>query len=193
MTQSLDLIARWRIERTVWTLDARLAELPGKARKTIRHEIRSNLITAASEVGVASAIQGLGSLPRLALAYLSAEYGPHRPRPSLRQGIFWEIAYLGVLFLAAVLATDAFSQGIELAAPTATGTFTYHGLSAMGLEPFVTLRSGAQTGIGMHGDLRFLGYFLIGPFVAAFLGGRFWRLWWRRSPGGVAEARNTAE
>lgn len=176
-THPLTMIERLRIENTVWKLDLKLADLPPRAAKLIRREVRANLQAAAAEVGTGPAIEGLGNLHRLALEYMSSEYGSVRRRPSLRTAVFWEVAYVIVLFAVAFSATGAFTAGVLAADPSATGHFAYHGLSFLGLEPFFDLKAGQEKAIGMEVGPLSLGIFLIGPFIAAFVGGRYWRMW----------------
>ena len=91
MTTSPSLTDRLRIERTVWTLDALLGDLPQRSRVAKRREMRANLAEAAADVGTVEAIRRLGPLRPLAGEYLAAEYGEGRPHPRWVAAIYWTV------------------------------------------------------------------------------------------------------
>src|SRR5690606_2763511 len=112
MAQTLTRLDRLRIEWTVWTLDTLVQSLPGRTRKAIRREMRTNLRAAATEVGAAQAVARLGSLRRLAADYLEAEYGQDGPRPRWLRGVFWALAVEAVLLGFTHVGLTAFSAGV---------------------------------------------------------------------------------
>lgn len=57
----ISVLDRLRIERVVWSLDQRLYDLPTRSRIAKRREVRSNLLTAARDIGTAHALRNLGS------------------------------------------------------------------------------------------------------------------------------------
>jgi hypothetical protein len=168
---------RLRIERTVWTLDAYVQDLPGRSRRAIRREMRANLRAAAEEVGSEQAIRRLGNLRRLAADYLDAEYGDG-PRPHWGKAVFWVVAVEVVILGLLLAGHSAFIAGIEAADPRPDGTYNWHGLSALGVGGTVSYEDGAFAGIGIW----FTQWFLLYLLGATVLGGRLWRLpraWWR--------------
>ena len=179
MAQTLTRLDRLRIEWTVWTLDTLVQSLPGRTRKAIRREMRTNLRAAAMEVGAAQAVARLGSLRRLAADYLEAEYGQDGPRPRWLRGVFWALAVEAVLLGFTHVGLTAFSAGVEAANPQPSGTYTWPGLPLFGIGGGVTYDSqGAETGA----HFTFGPWLLLCLIAALVLGGRLWRLpvaWWR--------------
>jgi hypothetical protein len=179
MTMALPL--HWhdklRIERTVWTLDTLLADMPGRARRSARRDLRVNLRAAASEVGTAQALRDLGSVRRIALDYLDAEYGEHRPRPRVLKGIFWALLVEMVILSWFFVGQEGFVSGLQAAGQPA-GTFSWTMLQALGIESEVTFDDTGIRGASMFFHPWFLAYI----FAAFFVGGRLWRFipaWWR--------------
>jgi hypothetical protein len=56
MTHTVSWTDRLRLERAVWTLDARLQDLPRRSRVAKRRELRNNLSDAAADVGATEAL-----------------------------------------------------------------------------------------------------------------------------------------
>jgi hypothetical protein len=179
MTKRPTWMDRLRIERAVWTLDALVQDLPGQSRKAIRREMRANLRAAAVDVGAAQAVRSLGNLRRLAVGYLDAEYGEDRPRPHWRKATFWVLAVEITLLLLAFAGHSSFVAGVEAADPRPDGTYTWDGLTFLGVEGDVTYEAGTVSSFSITLSLVMLLYLL----AALVLGGRLWRLpgaWWRR-------------
>jgi hypothetical protein len=177
MPDTLSWYDRLRIERTVWTLDAYVQSLPGRSRKAIRREIRTNLRVAAADVGSAQAIRQLGNLRRLAADYLDAEYGDG-PRPHWGKAVRWAFGVEAVLLVLAFASHAAFVAGIEAADPDPSGTYHWTSLAALGVYGTVSCDEGAFAGVSI-GFTQWFFCYLLGALV---LGGRLWRLpgaWWR--------------
>jgi hypothetical protein len=175
MNPNLPLSDRIRLERAIWTLDTLIQFVPGKARKAIRTELRANLRAAAIEVGAAKAVSDLGNLRRLALEYLSLEYGEGRPRPTWLKATFWACASAFLLEFLTFAGLDGYAAGVEAAAPHPLGTYTWHGMLLFGGNGFVTYTDHGQTAIGIEGSSWSILAWLAIPLVAALLGGRMWR------------------
>jgi hypothetical protein len=175
---ALNWFDRLRIERTVWTLDTYLQSLPGRSRRTIRREIRTNLRVAAAEVGSARAIHRLGNLRRLAADYLEGEYGEGRARPSWLKALFWVLSAEMVLLALAFASHSAFIAGVEATDPHPDGTYTWHSMEWLGVTGDVRYAGGDPAGFSISLSASMLLYLLL----ALVLGGRLWRLpaaWWR--------------
>jgi hypothetical protein len=181
MTSNLSLIDRLRIERTVWTLDTFIADLPQRSRVSKRREMRANLRAATADVGVTEATRRLGPLRPLAAEYLAAEYGEGRPHPRWVAAIFWSVLVNFALLGLTNIANNAFVSGVVAANPHATGTFHWQGFKLLGLGGDFTFVDGTNTAIGGY----FGAPFQIWVILAFILGGRLWRLlppWRTRRP-----------
>jgi hypothetical protein len=166
-------IDRLRLARAVWTVDARLVDLPSRRRKEVRHELQANLRAAAAEHGSREAVRQLGDLRRLASGYLDAEYGEGRPRPRYLNGLLWAVAVELAYVAATMLWLKAFQAGAETVVPHPDGTFAAgdgQWLPHVGVI-FVNGRAN-----GWDFSVPLLTFFLY-PFVAFALGARIWR--WR--------------
>ncbi|ONH61339.1 hypothetical protein CcI49_07080 [Frankia sp. CcI49] len=178
MATSRGTLDRLRIERAVWTLDARLQDLPRRSRIAKRRELRDNLWAAAEDVGARRAVRQLGDLRVLAAGYLAAEYGELTRRPS------WGAAALTILLVEVVMTLlthvgrVAFDAGITATDPQATGTFRWAGVPYLISDETFTYLDGAHTSVG--GAWTPLVYVLM--LGGAFVTGRLWRLTiaWRR-------------
>ncbi|MDQ1536238.1 MAG: hypothetical protein QOE58_631 [Actinomycetota bacterium] len=178
MPTNLTLMDRMRIESRVWTLDQQLYDLPHKRRIATRREVRSNLVSAAQNIGTRQALTNLGTSRHLAQEYLTAQYGP-APRPSwLGAGMF---LLTTVLILTSILfdAAQAFADGLITASPHATGKFSWSGIGYLQSNVQYTLHDGRVEFVG--GALTPLSYLLLA--LGAVAVGRLWRLLpgWRRS------------
>lgn len=166
---------RWsdklRIERTMWTLDTLLADLPGRARRSARRDVRANLRAAAADVGAVQALRDLGSIRRIALDYLDAEYGEHRPRPRVFKGVFWALLIEMVILSWAVVGHEAFTAGLESAGQP-PGTYSWSAMRALGVATEVSFDDTGFAGFSLSIYLWFLAYVL----AAFVIGGRLWRL-----------------
>lgn len=161
-----------RIARAVWTVDLLVQDLPGRARRAVRRDLRTNLYAATADIGSRQALQRLGGLRRIASDYLDAEYGDRR-RPRWLSGLAWtltvEIFLLGLGFAA----LSAFTAGVLTTDPAADGTFGWAALLPGGIAGDVTLSNGRTAGFSFTISVGMLLY-LLGAFV---LGSRMWRLW----------------
>jgi hypothetical protein len=167
-----------RMQRAVWTLDAHLQSLPGRARKAIRGEMRANLRAATADVGPARAVAQLGDVRRIARGYLDAEYGENGPRPRWLRAVFWMLAVEIVVLLMFFTGYQGYEAGLLATNPRPDGTFAWTGLAWLGVSGDVTYADGRYTGGAMNFSLWLLAYLL----TAGVLGGRLWRLipsWWR--------------
>jgi hypothetical protein len=172
MTHALTLIDRLRLERTVWTFDARIQDLPRKSRIARRRELRQNLQAAAEEVGARQAIRQLGDLRGLAVGYLTAEYGDASRRPSWTTVAVWiAVVDLGMLFVDHVAAA-AFRSGVAAATPHATGTFHWPGVHYLISPATFTFTDGRATSLG-GAWTPWVYVLMLGGAVVA---GRLWRL-----------------
>lgn len=169
---------RLRLERVIWTLDTYLQSLPARARRAIRREMRANLRASAAEVGVSEAVRGLGSVRRLAIDYLEAEYDGG-PRPSLLRGFGWTMAAGLILVMVVFVGHSAFIDGVEAANQRPNGTYAWGGWDLLGVRGEVTYADGQFEGF----DLWFMPWMLLYPLVVFLVSARSWRvvsLWWRR-------------
>jgi hypothetical protein len=178
VSHDVTLVDRLRIEKTVWSLDQRLYDLPRKARIARRRELRGNLLAGAHDVGTAAALRGVGDSATLAASYLDAELGSGPRHSWMAAGVFLMTA---TLVLTSVLydAADAFGDGILAGNPDASGTFTWPGISLLQTDATYTVADGSHsfTG-GAFAPLTWL--LLVG---GAILVGRLWRalpMWKRR-------------
>lgn len=178
MSKRLSIAERLRVERAVWTVDAYVQSLPSRARRAIRRELRANLRASAAEVGARTAIRNLGSLRRLAVGYLEAEYGEGRPRPQLLKGIAWGSVASLVLLVALIVGYESFLAGLD-ASTSAPGTYRWEVARVLGVAGEVTVD---DTGFAEYRLAFSYPYFLY-PIVVGLIGARIWRLWpvwWRR-------------
>ncbi|WP_250280791.1 MULTISPECIES: hypothetical protein [unclassified Frankia] len=192
MATSRSTLDRLRIERAVWTMNARLQDLPRRSRIIRRRELRDNLRAAAEDVGARQAVRQLGDLRILAAGYLAAEYGELSRRPSWTAAA---VTVLGVDVLMTLLehaGRTAFDAGITTIAPHATGTFRWTGVPYLISDETFTYLDGTHTSVG--GAWTPLVYVLM--FAGAFVTGRMWRLisaWQRQrrqAPLAVEEERS---
>ena len=177
MPPALTWLDRLRIERVIWTVDVLVSDLPGRAQRTVRRELRANLTAAAAEVGTTEAIRHLGSLRRLAAGYLDAEFGEGGPRPRWVTGALWAVATEIFIMAVAFTSVDAFFDGVLAGNPHPHGTYTWHGPPFLGLEVSAAFVD-RHVGFGFTMPLWILLY----PVAALVLGARLWRLlpMWRR-------------
>ena len=185
MTDTVSWIDRLRIERVVWSLDQRLYDLPRRSRVATRREVRESLLTASRDVGTTTALRQLGDTRRLALEYLSAEFGDDA-RPH------WMAAAVVLLTIPLVLtslfadAANAFADGVRATEPHATGGFTWHGIGYLQDSVTYTFVDGKVEWVG--GAFTPLTWLLLA--VAGVSAGRLWRVipMWRRRRDTVAAA-----
>lgn len=170
-SRKLTAFDRIRIERLVWTLDQKLYDLPRRSRIAKRREVRANLIEAAADHGAAEALRRLGDSGVLAREFLGAEFGD-RPHHSWVAATYF--AALVPLFLISALqeAANAYAQGLTAAHPTASGTFSWSGISYLQSPLTFTVDQGRvnQTG-GAWTPLVYV-LWLVGTVAC----GRLWRL-----------------
>jgi hypothetical protein len=182
--QKMSWFDRLRIERLVWMLDQRLYDLPRTTRIAHRREVRANLVAAAQDVGMSTAMRNVGNSSQLAADYLDAEFGT-RPRHS------WVAAALFALTAPLVftsLLTEvalAFAGGITAADPHATATYIWHGVPYLQTAIHYTFVDGKETHVG--GAWTPLSWAIW--LAATIFVGRLWRApstWQRRR---IAQAR----
>src|SRR5664279_271375 len=176
--QRMSLFGRLRIERLVWMLDQRLYDLPRATRIAHRREVRGNLVAAAQDVGIGTAMRNVGNSSQLAADYLDAEFGD-RPRHSwIAAALFALTAQLVFTSLLTEVAL-AFAGGITAADPHATGTFSYPGVSYLQTSIHYTFVDGKETHVG--GAWTPVSWVIW--LAATILVGRLWRapsIWRRR-------------
>jgi hypothetical protein len=172
MTESLTVLDRARVERAVWTFDARLQDLPRRSRIAKRRELRQNLRAAASVVGARQAVYQLGDLRALAADYLTAEYGDVGRRPSWTAAAIWIAAIDLAMLLVDHVATTAFRAGVTAANAHPTGTFHWRGIKYLISESTLTYARGTVSAIGGAWTVWVYVVMLGGAVVA----GRLWRL-----------------
>ena len=170
MPYDVSFLDRMRIERTVWSLDQRLYDLPRRTRIDLRRELRDNLRQAAQEVGAPQAIQDVGDRGTLATEYLDAELGPGPRHSWTAAGLF---LFTTVLLLTSMLfdAADAFGDGILAGNPDAEGTYTWSGIGPLQTEVTYTVSAGDQSFVG--GAFTPLTWLLL--VLGTVLVGRLWR------------------
>lgn len=163
---------RWRIERAVWMLDARLQDLPRQSRIAKRRELRQNLRAAADEIGVRRAVAQLGDQRALAAGYLSAEYGDYSRRPSWTATAAWIFVVELVMILIDHVTSTAFQAGVAAATPHATGVYHWPGVSYLVSDATYTYAEGRSTSVG-GAWTPWVYVLMLGGAVVA---GRLWRL-----------------
>lgn len=170
MTERISLPDRLWIEKTVWTLDQQLYDLPRQRRISHRRELRTNLMAASRSVGAREAVRQLGGTGHLAADYLDAELGTG-PRGSW----LWAMVFvtMGLLLGTSLLhdATWAFAQGVLAMDPQASGTFTWPGIDYLQTTVHYTFSDGEVTWTGGAWTPLAYGLFLIGGILV----GRLWR------------------
>ena len=170
MTSKLSVLDRLRIERSVWSLDQRLYDLPRKTRVARRRELRLNLTAAAGDVGAATAIRDLGRGDALAAEYLEAEFGPGPRHSWIAATIFVATATLLLTSLFSD-AAQAFGDGVLAGNPAATGTYTWPGIALLQTNVTYTFDGDSYTHTG--GAFSPLTWLLLA--VGAICVGRLWR------------------
>jgi hypothetical protein len=147
MTHTVSWIDRLRIERVVWSLDQRLYDLPRRSRIAKRREVRESLLTASLDVGTTAALRQLGDTRRLALEYLSAEFGDEaRPHWMAAAVVLFTIPLVLMSLLAD--AATAFSDGVQAADPHAAGRYTWHGIAYLQDTVSYTFADGTVRQVG---------------------------------------------
>jgi len=120
----MTLLDRIRIERAVlsfdWWLDLRGA--PGRRRRQLRRELRSNLVAATADAGSRAAVRHLGEMRRLAAETVAEDGTRARWTAGLQAGATAVVATLLVQLLAAL----AWWDGAMAARPdgAVTGSLT---------------------------------------------------------------------
>ncbi|UQX86978.1 hypothetical protein M6D93_11740 [Jatrophihabitans telluris] len=168
---AISWIDRLRIERLVWTLDQRLYDLPRRSRIAHRHEVRQNLLTAATDVGTTAALRGLGNSRELAEEYRTAQFGI-APRPAYYSAALFLLTaqLIGTSLLGE--AANAFARGITAANPHASGSYAWSGIAYLQSEVTYHFTDG-------HGDWRGGAWTPLAWVLwltATILVGRLWRV-----------------
>jgi len=163
----MKLVDRLRTEYAVQRYDFWL-ELRGvrsSRRRELRRELRTNLAEAAADVGVTSALFGIGSPQQL--AYAATEADASRPRWSL--GAFWAVGTFSVLMVWMALTSLTIVQTVESAGVT----------EAVDVQPFPWLgttftveSSPGALSAGVHAPWQLI----VGPLLAFLLVAQPWRL-----------------
>src|ERR1035441_7767214 len=170
MTETLNWTDRFRVERTVWTLDRYLRNLPRKSRIAKRRELRVNLRAASAEVGAHEALRRLGNIRTIAAEYVVAEFGG--PAPSLTVAMCVMLPAFALMFWLSNARIDAFRSGAIAANPHLTGVSHMTGIAYVLTNDTLTFANGKMTEVG--GTLLPLVYVCI--FALAVLAGRLWRV-----------------
>ena len=163
---------RLRLERAVWTVDRLLQDLPRRSRVARRHELRNDLHSATDDVGAAVAVRQLGDLRELAAGYLAAEYGDWPPRPSWGRAAGAAVLYYFVLAWLLEAGSSGFRAGILTGQPSATGNYSWNGISYLLDDVAFTFSHGVSTSVG--GAWQPLAYAALA--LVSILAGRLWRL-----------------
>src|ERR1035441_5395403 len=139
MTETLNWTDRFRVERTVWTLDRYLRNLPRKSRIAKRHELRVNLRAAFADVGANEALRRLGNVRTIAAEYVVAEYGG--PGPDYFVATWVMLPAFAFVFWLSNARIDAFRSGAIAANPHLTGVFHFSGIAYVFTNATFTFRS----------------------------------------------------
>ena len=170
MPHTLTWFDRLRIERFVWTLDQRIYDLPRASRIAKRREVRDNLVAAAQDVGTTKALRRLGGSRHLAEEFLRAQFGD-RPRHSwIAAGYFAGLMPLVLNFFLSE-AAEGYQHAITAAAPHATGTYTWGGISYLQTALTYTFTEGHGSQIGGAWTPLTYALWLVGTVLV----GRLWR------------------
>jgi hypothetical protein len=175
MTHSVNTFDRLRIERLVWSLDQQLYDLPRGSRVAHRREVRANLLTAASDVGVSEALRRVGTSRSLASQFLSAELGDGPRHSWVAAAYFAALVPLALMALLAE-AANAYREAVTAASPHATGSFTYHGVAYLQTAVHFVFEGGVATQTGG----AFTPVVYVGWAAGTVLCGRLWRIVGRR-------------
>jgi hypothetical protein len=163
---------RLRIEMAVrrvdWTLDGRV---PMAKRRQIRHELRSNLIEAARQVGAERAIQQLGDLRALASSYLDL----YRGRFDFQAGSVWAVITYAATEALGIVLLIAFHAGVA-AGGSHGGSYSFEFWPGSG--PFQG--TAAANGNGFEVLLLSPAHFLL-MLVAFLIGSSYRALFARRA------------
>jgi hypothetical protein len=108
-----------------------LHNVPGRRRRDLRRELRSNLQAATASVGSRAAVTGLGSIRRLA-----AESRDDRRRPRWSMGLSAMLAAAMFTVVVEFFHVLAWVDGVRSVAPTgrASGSLTFFPGSALGYD-----------------------------------------------------------
>lgn len=121
MTDTLSLSDRWNRFRYLQSVELWLDAMPGRRRRAVLKELRSNLQVAAAEVGMAAALDDLGRPRSLARSYLDEEPGS---RPRWSQGALAAGLLVGGWLYATMFYTMGLVDALRSAGAThATGSF----------------------------------------------------------------------
>lgn len=162
----LGLADRLRLDRYLIRLDWHLQDYPGTAARAIRREIKADLLSAATEIGMPAALDALGSPAVLAHGYLT-ELG--RPRPRFTAGAIAAGLAIGAVWSMQV----AYAFGaLDTLAAVGDASVT---LTSLGTSMTYT-RTASQ--ISVEGALTWpwLVLWLAVGLVAFSLASRLWRL-----------------
>ena len=172
MAHPLSRLDRLRVERTIWTMDTLVGDLPARRRREIRAELRGNVYASAAEHGMPAALRRLGNLRRLAADYLDAEFTTG-PRPRWAKGLAWALVAELILLVSAVSGATAFTTGVETTDPAA-GTYTWAPLGGgVRYEHLVDATGFAGFNVEISGTGLLTLVLIVG--AAFFVGGRMWR------------------
>ena len=146
MQHTVTWFDRLRIERVVWTLDQRLYDLPRRTRIETRREVRQNSSPApatsarprryATSAAAPNSRRSTSGRVRIGAPSLLDGSGPLLRHRSLPCPSFFADA------------ANAFASGIIAADPTATGTYTWGGISHLQSTVTYTFSDGHGTSTG---------------------------------------------
>jgi len=164
----MNVLDRIRVDRVVAGYDFWLEArgVPGRRRRDLRRELRSNITEAARDVGVRPALAGVGS-PRT-LAQEATSDGVKRPLWSLASAC--GAAVLVLLAFAAMLAGSGFADAVE-----ASGV-RQEVSAPLSLLPGVSAQAHFPAGGGAAFGVSFGWQFLLPALVVFGLVARPWRL-----------------
>lgn len=158
---------RIRLAWFLLRLDYHLGNLPGRRRREIRRELKTDTAEAAAQDGGREAVAALGHPRVLAEGFLAAET---RPLPHYQRGALWAVACLA----AYVYLVMSYGFGLMDGA-AATGEHIQGGL------PGVTVAAGSEA-TALWSEYTFSGWVALIPAVAFILGAKLWRLLSRVRP-----------
>ena len=168
----MNIFDRARIAGATLSYDLWLdfAGVPGRRRRDLRRELRTNLGDATALVGSRNAVRGLGSTREMAAA--ASDTDPTRPRWTV--GFAVGISLLGLSLIVELLAALSWLDGAIAAAPESqvTGAMTFFPGSSLTYSP-------SASGFSVSIDFGWI-CLLVGC-VAFILASQPWRLRIRRT------------
>ncbi|GAB2695941.1 hypothetical protein [Thalassiella azotivora] len=169
---SARVVDRLRIEGAVVRYDLwlDLHGVPGRRRRDLRRELRSNLQEAGHDVGVRAAVRRLGGVRELAADSVVSD----RNRPAWTVGLLWAAGSLVLLLWLTLLQAAAFADGVAASGVgrPVSGELTL--LPGVGVEAHVPDDGGLSIAVTGSWSL------LVVPLLVLVVAARPWRLAGRR-------------